>query len=275
MSDLMVLTEEEIRYFLALLSWEPSDESEDDEDKDDKVRSYAPEMPAGQFMVLVLGSKGCGKTSILERFCHGTFVEEAQEDDPPSYPDEQERGYRHSIKMEDQTYIVNALELPYEHLSDEERFKQAVQITEAAVLVYDVKSRASFSTVSEIHNHIHDTMEEPRMYSLILVGSNSDCEDEEREVPWAEGYKLAESFKLSCTFLETSAKTGENIDKLFPQLGKDVLRLRWLNRQREGEDERPSTDVQRDSIDLTPSKRVGRWRSWFQRIGGERKTSVS
>ncbi|KAI1091909.1 P-loop containing nucleoside triphosphate hydrolase protein [Rostrohypoxylon terebratum] len=282
MDDLMVLTREEARYFLALLSWEPSDEDEKDEDEDGnediQENSRNPIQSAEQFMFLVLGGKGCGKTSILERFCNGTSSKEIEEDRPLD-SDEEERGYRHSMKAEEQTYIFNALELPSQYLSDEERLRQATRITEAAVIVYDVRSRASFCLASEIHNRLDAILDEERIYGLVLLGSNCDCDDEEREVSWVEGERLAKSFKLHCAFAEASAKTGENIDKIFTELGKEALKLRWLNRQQRDQAERASIDTHECSIDLSPLKRVARWRSWarpwFQRKAGERKTSSS
>ncbi|KAI0893515.1 P-loop containing nucleoside triphosphate hydrolase protein [Annulohypoxylon nitens] len=282
MDDLMVLTKEETRYFLALLSWEPSDEDEEDKDdganEDIQEKSRNPIEIAGQFMFLVLGGKGCGKTSILERFCNGKPSKEIEEDKSLD-SDEEERGYRHSMKVEDHTYIFNALELPLQYLSDEERLGQAIHITEAAVIVYDVRSRASFGLASEIHNRIDAMVDEERIYGLVLLGSNSDCDDEEREVSWAEGERLAKSFKLQCAFAETSAKTGENIDKTFIELGKEALNLRWLNHQRREQTGRASIDTHECSIDLSPLKRVARWtswaRPWFQRKAGERKTSAS
>lgn len=58
----MILSQEEKRYYRALLAWKPSDAEESTKQK------VAPERPvAGQFRVLVIGSKGCGKTSILTR----------------------------------------------------------------------------------------------------------------------------------------------------------------------------------------------------------------
>ncbi|KAI0881736.1 P-loop containing nucleoside triphosphate hydrolase protein [Annulohypoxylon maeteangense] len=281
MDDLMVLTEEEVRYFLALLSWEPSDEDDEDKDDDDdediQEIPHIPKQPAGHFMFLVLGAKGCGKTSILEKFCHDTFAQEDEENKSFDSND-QERGYRHSMKLEDQTYIFNVLELPSQDLSNEERLKEAVQITEAAVIVYDVRSRASFGLASEIHNRINAMVDEERMYGLVLLGNISDHEDKEREVSWAEGNKLAQSFELQCTFVETSAKMGENIDRMFTQLGREVLKLRWLNRQRREQVGRISIDTHQCSIELSPLKRVARWRSWarpwFQRKAGERKTSA-
>ena len=56
------LSEEEKRYFRALLAWKPSDA------EGLTKKRAAPERPlAGHFRVLILGSKGCGKTAILTR----------------------------------------------------------------------------------------------------------------------------------------------------------------------------------------------------------------
>lgn len=56
-------TEDEIRYFRALLAWVASDE--EDDSGYDKLPPL--ERHAGEFMFLVLGDKGCGKTSLLDR----------------------------------------------------------------------------------------------------------------------------------------------------------------------------------------------------------------
>lgn len=181
------------------------------------------------------------------------------------------------MRIEGETYTLNALELPSRDLSDEERLKKAVEITEAVVLVYNVKSRTSFDILQGIHDFVYEMIRETRTYGLILVGSNSDCEDEEREVSWVEGNKLARSFKMGCTFLETSAKTGENIDKIFPQLGEEVLKLRWLHYQQKEQAEGPSSVTLQQNSEESPIKRLTRWKSWarpwFQRKLGERKIS--
>ena len=52
---------------------------------------------------------------------------------------------------------------------------------------------------------------------IILVGNKID-EGEKRQVTIEEGHDFAEKNELD--FIETSAKTGENINKLFNQLTK-------------------------------------------------------
>lgn len=62
----------------------------------------------------------------------------------------------------------------------------------------------------------------PLFLSLLTVGNKADLVDE-REVNTAEGQKLAEGF--GAIYLETSAKTGQNIDTTFEKL-VDMIRDR-------------------------------------------------
>jgi len=53
----------------------------------------------------------------------------------------------------------------------------------------------------------------------MLVGNKSD-KINEREVSQEEGYRLAQHF--GCDFMETSAKTSQNVDNLFTQLVRSL-----------------------------------------------------
>lgn len=50
---------------------------------------------------------------------------------------------------------------------------------------------------------------------IILIGNKSDLEDQ-REVPKAEGETLSQSWGVS--YVETSAKTKQNVDKVYYDL---------------------------------------------------------
>ncbi|EMR61408.1 putative ras family small gtpase protein [Eutypa lata UCREL1] len=181
---------------------------------------------------------------------------------------------RRVVQIEEQAYVVDALELRSEHLSNDSYLRQAIAITEAAILIYDVTARKSFDIMAAVTEVIRDAVE-TREYGLVLVGNKSDCE-EERQVSWAEGHRLAASLRIRCSFAETSALKGDNVDKIFPQLGKDVLKLRWLMKQRREQEERLSMEGQ-DDVNL-PVKRRPRWRNWtrpwFHRRLEERKASM-
>jgi hypothetical protein len=180
------------------------------------------------------------------------------------------------MQIEDQLYTVDALEFPSKNLSSDPSLMHAIDITEGAILIYDIKSRDSLKLVAGIQELIRDSIG-IREYGVLLVGNKSDCEDEEREIPWAEGHKSATAFQIRCPFMETSAKTGDNVDKIFPELGREILKLRWLIQQRKEHAERLAAVVQ-DSLTV-PTKRVPRWRNWarpwFQRRHDGRKTSVA
>ncbi len=141
-------------------------------------------------------------------------------------------------------------------------------------MIYDVTARESFDLMATVTEVIRDTVG-TREYGLILVGNKSDCE--ERKISWAEGHRLAAGFRIRCSFIETSARKGDNVDKIFPQLGKDVLKLRWLMYQRKEQMEKV-TEADQDGARL-PVKRRARWRSWtrpwfYRRLDG-RKASLA
>ena len=57
----MVWTDEEAQYLRALLAWRPSKAD------GEKYAAMDTRKPAGEFRFLVIGARGCGKTSILTR----------------------------------------------------------------------------------------------------------------------------------------------------------------------------------------------------------------
>ncbi|KAI1109008.1 P-loop containing nucleoside triphosphate hydrolase protein [Nemania sp. NC0429] len=302
----MILSEEEARYFRALLAWRPSDE-----EGPAAKKTAAPERPlAGYFRVLILGSKGCGKTAILTRFCKDTFF--TGEGQPPPPRAEYERGggggggggcCQRNIEVAGQTYAIDALELGAgQLLAEEQHLRHAVAITDAAVLVYDVRSRGSFAQVRELHRRIREALVldgRQHYYGLVLVGNKADgdgdgADEEEKEegeeeescrraVTEAEGYELACSLgggsgRSRCAFRETSARTGENVDSLFAMLGAELLRLRQLAQQRREEAEEIARmeaamgRIDGDGSDKSP-KKAARWRFWARsrsrRVSGD------
>lgn len=142
-------------------------------------------------------------------------------------------------------------------------------------MIYDVTARKSFDIMTAVTEVIRDAVD-TREYGLVLVGNKSDCE-EKRQVSWAEGHRLAAGLRVRCSFIETSAWKGDNVDKIFPQLGRDVLKLRWLMQQRREQDEGLSIAAQ-SNVNL-PLKRRPRWktwtRPWFHRRLEERKASMA
>jgi GTPase SAR1 family protein len=86
------------------------------------------------------------------------------------------------------------------------------------MIVYDVSQRESFDNVKKVwYEDIKNA--ELTNVALVLVGNKIDLE--EREVTFDEGMKLAEDFGMA--YIETSAKTGENVDDAFRMIGLKVI----------------------------------------------------
>jgi Ras-related protein Rab-2A len=101
--------------------------------------------------------------------------------------------------------------------SGQEKFKSLTRSyyrgAAGALLVYDISKRSSFE-------HVTRWLEEARQngnpgLSIALVGNKTDL-DSNREVGTSEGAKFAEDHGL--LFVETSAKSGAQVDLAFRQL---------------------------------------------------------
>lgn len=203
-----------------------------------------------------------------EQFGQDTFRGEGEPPDP-FY----ERGCRHTVDIDGQPYLVDALEMPSKHLSSNPMLEQALAITEAAVLVYDVHSPESLTLTKGLAEFVRDTIGQAgnsgRDYGIMLVGNKSDVDDEDRQVSWAEGSRVAAGFRLpagsSCAFIEVSAKTGDNVDKIFPSLGREVMKLKRLNQQRRDHAEKMARLAQLKKPVPVPvsqhKRRMGLWKS--------------
>ena len=93
------------------------------------------------------------------------------------------------------------------------------------ILVYSIASRATFERL-EVFRQLMLRVKRNRPI-FVLVGNKCD-KTYEREVSREEGAALARSF--GCEFLETSAKTSHNVERLFMNL----VRALRATRQQDG-----------------------------------------
>ena len=162
---------------------------------------------------LILGGDGAvGKTSMVHRYVENEFATDYKST------------IGTSIMKKECMFkeLESMVRFVIWDLAGQAQFKRVRQSylanAEAGILVYDVTNRSSFENIDKNWN-IEIKKASPDI-ALILVGNKIDLESE-RVVSRDEGEALAQ--KLTLTYIETSAKTGENINDAFKMLALQII----------------------------------------------------
>ncbi len=91
------------------------------------------------------------------------------------------------------------------------------------ILVYSIASRATFERLEVFRQSMLRVKRQKPIF--MLVGNKAD-KQLEREVTREEGMQMAREF--GCEFLETSAKTAQNVERLFTNLVRSLRSTRQV-----------------------------------------------
>lgn len=154
------------------------------------------------YKIVILGDQYVGKTSILNKYKY----ENSEDKYTPTIGID---FLTKNVYLEDKT-----IRLIMWDTAGSERFKSLIpsyiKNANAIILTYDVTSKASFLSLDKWLSDIADKV--PSTAYTIIAGNKLDL-DSRRQVPLDEVKTFSESKGLK--FIETSAKTGENINLLF------------------------------------------------------------
>lgn len=159
---------------------------------------------------LIIGEAGIGKSCLLHHFIENKFNESSS----------------HTIGVAFGSRIVNvggkSIKLQIWDTAGQERYRSITRSyyrgAAGALLVYDTTSRDSFN---ELASWLNDARRlASQNICILLVGNKKDLE-EEREVTFLEASNFAQENEL--IYLETSAKTGENVEEAFLKCSKTIL----------------------------------------------------
>ncbi|XP_011640660.1 ras-related protein Rab-37 [Pogonomyrmex barbatus] len=159
---------------------------------------------------ILLGDSGVGKTSLLVQFDTGRFQ-------PGNFAATVGIGFTNKVVIVDDTPI----KLQIWDTAGQERFRSVTHAyyrdAHALLLLYDVTNKTSYDNIrawlSEIREHANEDV------VIMLLGNKSDC-GTERAVKREDGERLAQEYKVP--FMETSAKTGLNVELAFLAVAREL-----------------------------------------------------
>ncbi|TXG49479.1 hypothetical protein EZV62_025354 [Acer yangbiense] len=176
----------------------------------------APDAKNLRVKLVLLGDSGVGKSCIVLRFVRGQF-------DPTSKVTVGASFLSQTIALQDSTTV----KFEIWDTAGQERYAALAPLyyrgAAVAVIVYDITSPESFTKaqywVKELQKHGSPDI------VMALVGNKADLQDS-REVPAQDGIDYAE--KNGMFFIETSAKTADNINQLFESVSVQLSCSRKL-----------------------------------------------
>ena len=161
--------------------------------------------------VVLVGDSGVGKTNIMSKYLKNQFREDSKATVGVEFGSKQFTVENHQIKAQ----IWDT--------AGQERYKAITSAyykgAKGAFVVYDITRKNTFETVNKWVSDISAAAD--KKITLILIGNKNDLEDQ-RQVTKEVGEEKAK--ELGLAFMETSACSGENLDKAFQMMINEIYK---------------------------------------------------
>ncbi|KAF8947647.1 Ras- protein Rab-18 [Haplosporangium gracile] len=175
--------------------------------------SHSSSETVATLKLLLIGSSGTGKSSLLMRFVDGVFLA----------PDEISATIGVDFKVKVIDVEGKKYKLTIWDTAGQERFRTLTSSyyrgAQGVILVYDVSNRDSFNDLQTWFNEL-DTYCSSKEVVRMIVGNKVDKESS-REVSRQEGQEFAR--KLQTLFVECSAKTKLGVQQAFDELVQQII----------------------------------------------------
>ncbi|KAH0795112.1 ras-related protein RABA2a [Histomonas meleagridis] len=160
--------------------------------------------------IVLIGDSGVGKTNLLSQFARNQFCEDSKT----------------TIGVEFATKNIELngkiIKAQIWDTAGQERYRAITSAyykgANGAMILYDITSSISFSSLPKWLSELRENSD-PNV-AVMLIGNKSDLEDS-RSVERSEAVNYAEKEKL--LFMETSAKTADNVQQAFNTLISDIV----------------------------------------------------
>lgn len=181
-------------------------------EKAQKTKSNVP-----IYSIAVMGPGSVGKSAMTLQYVQGLFVMD--------YDPTIEDAYRKNTAVDGQPCLLDILDTAGQE--DYTALRSTwMRERDGFILVFSVTEKATFDDLQQFYDQM-SVMHEDNMPPIVLAGNKCDLPDE-RQVSTQEGQQLAEQYH-AVAYVETSAKTGQNIDKAFSTLVKAMRKSKAQN----------------------------------------------
>ncbi|KAI5616905.1 ras-related protein Ral-A [Silurus asotus] len=177
--------------------------------------------------VIMVGSGGVGKSALTLQFMYDEFVEDYE----PTKAD----SYRKKVVLDGEEVQIDILDTAgqedYAAIRDN-YFRSG----EGFLCVFSITESESFAATADFREQILRVKEDENV-PFLLVGNKSDLEDR-RQVGAEEAKNRADQWGVS--YVETSAKTRANVDKVFFDLMRGIRARKMEEGKENGKNKRKS-----------------------------------
>ena len=161
--------------------------------------------------VILIGDSAVGKTNIMSKYLKNQFLEDSKA--------------TVGVEFGSKLFTINGHNIKAQiwDTAGQEKYKAITGAyykgSKGAFVVYDITRKDTFDSVDK---WIHDLKStgDPKM-TIMIIGNKLDLEHK-REVLKEQGEEKAKSFE--CAFLETSAFSGDNIEKGFEMMISEIFK---------------------------------------------------
>lgn len=171
---------------------------------------YQPQQ-THELHVVVLGAGGVGKSCLTAQFVHNEWIE--------SYDPTIEDSYRTQVQVDGRQVMLEILDT-----AGTEQFVAMrdlyMKTGQGFLLVFSIASPSSLNELAGLREEILRIKDDDNV-PMVIVGNKADLE-ENRAVPRAKGFSISQ--RWGAPYYEASARTRTNVDEVFVDLCRQMLR---------------------------------------------------